>query len=241
MNSNALFLFFVLAMRKALRYVITVAAIQQQHNTSSKANNMFTATQAQAALAAHNANANSISANSIAAQLNTSSVTFAQLVYVTQVKTAAAHKHVNVQKVTCANVQLFSNINAATSVFANAVKRSAANIADNAEDAVAAFTAQSNYFAHNAACYSLVAHKQNNKQYLYCIYNNAQSYYFIDNVLASKAQVAALLTNSAAQAMLNPSATVVNATHNIQHNVVVRTIALASLCSITCNKQVNAA
>jgi hypothetical protein len=202
---------------------------------------MFTQAQAQAALAAHNANANTISANSIAAQLANSSVTFAQLVYVTQVKTAAAHKARNVQKVTCANVQLFSNINAATSVFALAVKRSASNIASNAEDSVAAFTAQSNYYTHNAACYSIVQHKQNNKQYLYCIYNNAQSYYFIDNVLATKEQVAALLTNSAAQAMLTPPAHVTNATHNIQHDVIVRTIALASLCSITCNKQVNAA
>lgn len=201
---------------------------------------MFTAAQAQAALAAHNANANSISANSIAAQLNTSSVTFAQLVYVTQVKTAAAHKHVNVQKVTCANVQLFANIKAATQVYANAVKRSAASIAQD-PSAIASFTAQSNYYAHNAACYSLVQHNTNNKQYLYCFYNNAQSYYFINNVLATKAQVAALLTNSAAQALLNPSATVTNKTHNVTHSVVVRTIALASLCSITCNKQVNVA
>lgn len=202
---------------------------------------MFTQAQAQTALLAHNANTCTITPNSIARQLSDSSVTFAQLVYVTQVKTAAAHRARNVQKVTSANVQLFSNIKAATGVFTNAVRKSAAFIDSNADDAVNAFTAQSNYFAHNAACYSLVAHKQNNKQYLYCIYNNAQSYYFIDNVLADPAQIAALLTNSAAQAMLVPKATVTNVTHNIEHSVVVRTIALSSLCSITCNKQVNVA
>jgi len=197
---------------------------------------MLNNTQAQAILAQH-ATAQSISAAQVQALLANVSVTFAQIAYVTQVQTSAANKHLNVQKVTCANVQLFANINAFTSVYANAVKRSAAQHSSNDESAVAAFTAQSNYFAHTA-CYSIVQHKQTQAQYLYAIYNNAQSVYFINNAVASKQQVAALLTASASAKLLQPSNTVTNVTHNIQHNVNVRTIALANIVSITANKQV---
>lgn len=196
---------------------------------------MLNNTQAQAILAQH-ASAQTISAAQVAALLANVSVTFANIAYVTQVQTAAAHKANNVQKVTVANVQLFANISAATSVFANAVKRSAAQIASNDAASVAAFTAQSNYFAHTA-CYSIVQHKQNSNLYLYAIYNNAQSVYFIDNTVATKQQVAQLLTASAATKLLQASNTTHNVTHNIEHNVNVRTIALANIVSIVANKQ----
>lgn len=175
-------------------------------------------------------------AQQVAAILANTSVTFATIAYTTQVATAAAYKHVSVQKHTVANVQLFANINAATSVFANAVKRSAAKHAANNAAAVANFTAQSNYFAHTN-CYSIVQHKQNNKLYLYCIYNKARSYYTINNVRATKQQVAALLTASAAAQLLQASNVVHNATHNITHNVIVRTIALQNIKQIKARKQ----
>lgn len=169
--------------------------------------------------------------------LANTSVTFACIAYTTQVKTAAAHKHVNVQKHTVANVQLFSNINAFTSVYANAVQRSAAQHATNSAQAVAAFTAQSNYYAHTS-CYSIVQHKQTNALYLYCIYNNARSTYTINNVRATKQQVAQLLTASAAQQLLQAHNTAqYNATHNITHNVVVRTIALHNIRTVRAKKQ----
>lgn len=198
-------------------------------------NNMLNNTVAQAILAQH-ASAQAISAAQVAALLANVSVTFANIAYVTQVQTSAAHKANNVQKVTVANVQLFANISAATSVFANAVKRSAAQIASNDAASVAAFTAQSNYFAHTA-CYSIVQHKQTLAQYLYAIYNNAQSVYFINNTVATKQQVAALLTASASAKLLQSSNTTHNVTHNITHNVNVRTIALANIVSIVANKQ----
>ena len=176
-------------------------------------------------------------ATAIKNALHNSSVTFAQIAYVTQVKTAAAHKHVNVQKHVVANVQLFANIKQATSVFANAVKKSASAIASNNAQNVAAFTAQSNYFTHTQ-CYSIVQHKQNNNLYLYCIYNNVQSVvYTINNVVATKQQVAELLTASAAKQLLQNDNTVHNKTHNVKHNVQVRTIALANIKSLTVNKQ----
>jgi len=196
---------------------------------------MLNTTQAQTILAQH-ANANTISAAQVAALLANVSVTFASIAYVTQVATAAANKHLNVQKVTVANVQLFANINAATSVFANAVKRSAAKIASNNVANVQQFTAQQNYFTHTA-CYSIVQHKQNSNLYLYAIYNNASSVYFIDNVVATVQQVAALLTASASAKLLQASNTTHNVAHDIEHNVNVRTIALANIVSIVANKQ----
>jgi hypothetical protein len=191
--------------------------------------------QAQAILALH-ANTQHISAAQVAALLANVSVTFAQIAYVTQVQTSAANKQHNVQKVTVANVQLFANINAFTSVYANAVKRSAAQIASNDAANVAAFTTQQNYFAHTQ-CYSIVAHKQTQAQYLYAIYNNAQSVYFINNSVATKQQVAALLTASASAKLLQASNTVHNVANNVTHNVQVRTIALQNIVSIHANKQ----
>lgn len=176
-------------------------------------------------------------ANTIAAMLNNASVTFASIAYTTQVKTSAAHKTVNIQKHVVANVQLFANIKQATQVFANAVQKSAAQYEQNDTANIAAFTQQSNYFTHTN-CYSIVQHKQNNNLYLYCIYNSVTSAtYTINNAAATVQQVAQYLTASAAAALLQNNNTVTNKTHNIQHDVHVRTIALANIKSITCNKQ----
>jgi hypothetical protein len=196
---------------------------------------MLTLQNAQNALQLHSSSAQ-VTQQQIAALLNNVSTTFAQITYVTKVATAAKHKAVNIVKVTAANVQLFSNINAATSVFANAVKRSAAKIASNDANNVANFTAQQNYFTHTN-CYSIVKHNTNNNLYLYCIYNNASSLYFINNVLATKQQVAQYLTASAAAQLLNKDATVHNVTHNVTHTVVVRTIALSNIVSINAQQQ----
>lgn len=170
--------------------------------------------------------------------LNNCSVTFAQVTYKSTINTAAAHKHNNVYKIVTANVQLFNNINAATNVFANAVKKSASAIAANDANAIANFTTQSNYFTHNNNCYSIVQHNSNNNLYLYCIYNSVSStQYFINNVASNKQQVAQLLTASAAKQLLSASSTTHNVSNNVTHNVVVRTIALSNILSITANKQ----
>jgi hypothetical protein len=194
----------------------------------------LTDTQAQLLLAQHS-NSRCITAQDVAQLLGTVSTTFASIAYVTAVPTAAAHRSRKVQKVTAANVQLFSNIAAATSVFANAVKRTATALQQDPA-AVAAYTAADNYFTHTA-CYSVVLHKTKAQHYLYAIYNNSRSLYYIDGAAATKQEVAALLTPSAASALLQPAATVHNATHNIDHTVRVRTIALQNIVSITAQKQ----
>lgn len=165
------------------------------------------------------------------------SVTFAQLEYATQVKTAAAHKTRNIIKHTTANVQLFSNISAATSVFANAVKKSAAKISDNLQQNVQQFQAQENYYEHTD-CYSVVRHKTKDCLYLYAIFNkNSKSDYTIDGVAATKQEVAELLTAGERDKLLNPPKTVHNVTHDIEHDVIVRTIALHNIVAIKAMKQ----
>lgn len=168
--------------------------------------------------------------------LANSAATTATIAYTTQVTTAAAHKHMLVQKHTVAKVQLFANASAAANIYANAVKHSAAQFAANSAAAIAQFTAQRNYFTHTD-CYSIVQHNSNSKLYLYCIYNAARSYYTINAVRASKQQVAQLLTASAAAALLQHSNTVYNATHNITHSVIVRTIALQNIQQLRAHKQ----
>ena len=196
---------------------------------------MLNLQQAQQALTAH-ANANTISAQTIQVLLANKSTTFANVCYVTQVATSAKHNLVSIKKVVSANVQLFSNISAFTNVYANAVQKSANNIEANNASNVANFTTQSNYFTHTNV-HSIVKHKQTNALYLYAIFNNASSMYFINGQLATKLQVAQYLTASASAKLLAQSAVTHNVANNVLHTVKVRTIALANLVSITANKQ----
>ena len=198
---------------------------------------MLTLTQAQNALAQH-ANSTHITAQQVAQLLqNVHGVTFANIAYVSKVATAAAHKLQNVQKVTVANVQLFNNLQAFTDVYTNAVKRTAAQIADNNAADVQGFEKQDNYFTHTP-CYSVVQHKTTGTEYLFAIYNSADSMLFINNVQATKQQVAALLTASAAKELLAGTNVVHNVANNISHTVQVRTVALANIVSIAAAKQV---
>ena len=196
---------------------------------------MLTTQNALQALALH-ANNKTISAQSIVQALNNASVTFAQVTYVTPVATSAKHKNTVIQKVVTANVQLFCTLKN-FDVYTKAVQRSASKIATNDSTNVANFVAQSNYYDHDEQCFSLVAHKQNGKQYLYAIYNSASSVYFIDGRVADKQQVAQYLTASASAKLLGNNNTTTNVTNNVTHDVKVRTIALENLVSIVVNKQ----
>lgn len=198
---------------------------------------MLTLAQAQQALQ-QRSNNNFVTAQDVEQMLqNVKGTTFASIVQVTQVKTAAAHKDRNVQKVTQASVQLFNNVQDYKNVYAAAVMRSAAQIADNSAADVQAFKQQDSYFAHTNT-FSLVQHKTDaTKYYLYAIYNNANSLYFIDGQQATKAEVAALLTASAAKDLLNSSNVVHNVANDIMHTVQVRTIALSSIVELKAMRQ----
>jgi hypothetical protein len=162
--------------------------------------------------------------------------TFATITQVTKVATAAAHKAVTINKVTEASVQLFNNLNEFTSVYANAVKRTASKITGNDPAAYEAFRAQSNYFEHTD-CYSVVKHKTKDAYYLYAIYNNAKAVYIMDGKEVDKETVAYYLTPSAAAALTEPESTTYNVTTGVTHSVTVRTVSLCNVVSIVANKQ----
>jgi len=186
------------------------------------------------------ANSNTITPAQVEAMLqNVKGTTLASIVQVTDVASvAAAHKANKVQKVTKASIQLFNNVADYNNVYAAAVKRTASQIADNSAAAVAGFEQQDNYFAHTAT-FSLVQNKKDaSKHYLFAIYNNADSLYFINNTLATKQEVAALLQPAAARKLLEDTSIVHNKTHDIMHTVQVRTIALDSIVQLKAMKQV---
>jgi hypothetical protein len=177
-------------------------------------------------------------AQNIKALLANTSVTFASITTRTKVATAAAHKHMDIQKHTVANVQLFNKIGEFTQVYANAVKRSAAKLGDTNAAKAEDFVAQESNYTHFEDCYSLLALKtDSSKLYLYVIYNNAKSSYTVNGQQATKAEIAQYLTKSAAQKLLESNSVVHNKTEDLMHTVQVRTIKLESIVSITANKQ----
>ena len=194
------------------------------------------ATEALQAIALHNSG-NSILKEQVAAILATTrGTTMASIVQVTKVALAAKHKAITIKKVTEARVQLFNNLNEHTSVWTNAVKRSAAKNADNDAANIEGFQAQSNWFEHTD-CYSVVKHKSKEQYYLYAIYNNAESVYMMDGVEVSKDEVAAYMTPSAAKELLEPYDATLNVTHDVLHTAVCRATALENIVSIVANKQ----
>ncbi len=167
---------------------------------------------------------------------NVKGVTFAQIVQCTPVALAAKHKAIVIQKVTEASVQLFNNLAAETSVYANAVKRSATAMASDPAN-VAAFEVQETWFEHTAECYSIVKHKTKEAYYLYAIYNGGKSVYIMDGKELTKAEVAEYLTPSAAKALLTPEDGTYNVGQDIVHNVTVRVTGMDNIVSIVAQKQ----
>jgi hypothetical protein len=166
--------------------------------------------------------------------LANNSTTFASIEYATKVATSAKFKHVCVTKHTTANVTLFSQLND-YDVYRRAVIKSAAKL-ENDSQKVESFETQSNYFEHSTECYSIVKHKTKESFYLYAHFNNAQSIYFVDDIEVSKSEILQYLTKSAAEKMQQDNSIVYNATNDIVHTVICRTISLENLKSITANK-----
>ena len=168
---------------------------------------------------------------------STNAATFASVNYNTQIATAAAHKHNTVHKNVTANVTLFNSIKHAN-VYANALAKNANkhNAQQNASNTAIAQQQHSTHYTHTN-CYSIVYNAKHNCYYLYCIVNNANSTLYINNAQATKAQVAQLLTASAASKLLDNSKTQYNATHNVTHTLMLRTVKCSNINTITINKQ----
>ena len=163
---------------------------------------------------------------------NVKGTTFASIITVTKVGTAAQHKQEQIFKVTTATVQLFNNITDDTSVYKNAVERSVNKLSNEQTN----FEVSETWFEHTA-CYSVVQHKTTKDQYLYAIYNNAKSVYVHNNELISTVKAASYCTPSAAKQILDHTPTL-NKTNNVEHNVIVRTIKLSSIVELKAMKQV---
>jgi hypothetical protein len=168
----------------------------------------------------------SITKDQIAELLQTTrGTTFAALCSVTPVKTASAFKEVDIKKVSISNVQLFNNLKEYTDVYVNAVERSSGS---------SDFVKSETWF-HHTDCFPVVEHNTNFKQYLWAIFNHADTMYVRDGVEMTRAQVSEYLTPSEAKKMLEPSKTVYNVTNDIAHNITVRTIALENVVWIRAN------
>lgn len=195
---------------------------------------MLTLAYARAALTAHTAA--KVTASRVTALLApyNNTATLANVTQVTKVQTAAAHKHLTIQKVTRANVLLFANaLN-----YVACIQRSAAKVAGNEPQNVADFTASEASFTHDPDCYSIVTNNNSSQQYLYLHYNSAESVYVLNGTLISVETAASFCTPSVAKVMLQPSKTTHNVRNDVTHNIVVRTVKLQNIVRLAALKQV---
>lgn len=196
----------------------------------------ITLDQVSAALAAR-ANNNVVTVAQVEELLaSTKGVTFANVHQFTQVATAAKFKAENIFKFTIANITLANNLKDFTNVYENKVKRTAAQIEGNDEQAVAQFESAGNYF-HHTPCYSIVKHNNKEEFYLFALYNKSTSVYLHNGQVVSKEYVADYLTASAAKTLLEDKDTVTNKTHGIEHKAIVRTVKMSSIIKLTANKE----
>lgn len=177
-------------------------------------------------------------ASAVQAMLANTKTTFAHVVQVTQVKTAAAHKQQTILKVSSVNVMLSTCAN----TYTNAVKNSAAKQATNSTNNVNNFKASKASFTRTSCAAIAHSNKTQALQLVYLAFNNVKSanktYYICANTMQvlSKEQVAQYLTASAAKQLLNKQTTVTNKTHNIVHTVHTRSVNMHNVISVTANK-----
>ena len=167
--------------------------------------------------------------NQIKALFNNNSSIDILLTSNTVVPVAAKHKStVSITKISTVNATLHASSNAYTLH----VQASAANIATNASNAdnVVNFKAQQSKYTHDNDVHCLAM--LNNKPYLQCFCNSASSAYYINGKEATKQEVAQYLTPAAADKLLSKDNVTHNQTHNIKHDVIIRTYKMSSIQSI---------
>lgn len=146
----------------------------------------------------------------------------------TKVATAAAFKHLNIEKHSAVNVTLN-----AKSVYKDEVINSALkNDGNDATkiDAIVEFKPQASTYLHEDTCYCLATHPKTAQQYLYCTLNSSSSTYYIDGKEVAKEDVLEYLTASVRKSWEEKS------THNVgndfDHDVKPLTYKLSSIQSI---------
>ncbi len=149
-----------------------------------------------------------------------------KLTQVTPVALAAANKQRNIVKV-AQTVCILPND---SDVYTSAIKHTAKG---SAED-IAAYTPRESKYNHCGSAYAALTLKSDDsKEYLYTIQDNCTKSVLVDadtGTVLEKAQVAELMTKSAAKKLLgDTSAEKTNKTFDIEHDVCVRTIKMENV------------
>ena len=194
---------------------------------------MFTLVDAVAVKAKQDSAVRTLSASDISNALRPG-VNFANIEYCVSVDTSASNRAVKIRKAVRCNAQLFASIKD-YDLYRKQVLRSANKLS---ESEITDFVVSETYFEHTD-CFSIVQHKKDSaKQYLYAIYNRAESIVFVDDVESTREHAASFMTASSAEKFLNESKLVYNKTNDVTHDVTLRTITLSNIVSMTVNKQV---
>ena len=194
---------------------------------------MFTLVDAVAVKAKQDSAVRTLSASDISNALRPG-VNFANIEYCVSVDTSASNRAVKIRKAVRCNAQLFASIKD-YDLYRKQVLRSANKLS---ESEITDFVVSETYFEHTD-CFSIVQHKKDSaKQYLYAIYNRAESIVFVDDVESTREHAASFMTASAAEKFLSESKLVYNKTNDVTHDVTLRTITLSNIVSMTVNKQV---
>jgi hypothetical protein len=144
-------------------------------------------------------------------------------------QTVAANPNAEVYKVVMARVTLFKDVD--HDLYVQAVKASAKEVGLSNNSDVKNFEVREPSFFHTDV-YSVVQNKLSGKQYLYAHYQDADSTYFIDGVLANKFEVSQYLTPSEAKKLCEANDIVYNNTNDVYHAVICRTISLENIINI---------
>ena len=148
--------------------------------------------------------------------------------YNTAVKTAAKFKYLVISKEVSANVQVFANLKEFTDIYTAAVKRSAKRISENNMENVEAFIKSDNWFEHSNI-FSIVLHKETRKEYLFCLYNNSISKYFINGEETEKKNIIEFLTPNEAKKLTQDNSIIYNKKNDVFHATIARTIGLENI------------
>jgi hypothetical protein len=194
---------------------------------------MFTSQIAAAVKAKQDAATKFLSASDISAALR-AGTNFANIEYCVELNTSAANRAVKIRKAVRCNAQLFASIKD-YDLYRKQVLRSANKLS---ESEITEFVVSETYFEHTD-CFSIVQHKKDAaKQYLYAIYNRAESIVFVDDVESTKEYAASFMTKSDAAKLLDDSKLVYNKTNDVTHDVTLRVLTLSNIVEMTVNKQV---
>lgn len=169
--------------------------------------------------------------NQIVEILNTTNgSTIVRLQYTTEVKTAAKHKAVKIEKTTIASALLFGKVSAYKNAYKRRVQKTALEIEGNNQESIDNFQLSDNWHIASEQAYSIRLHKEKGTKYLFPMFTgHSKTVFTIDGVPASREQVAAFLTPSAARDLLDTTGIVTNKKNGVKHRAIVRTIGMENV------------